>query len=82
MLGVFNTRAWCNSTEAYLQMALQSITDRDETGERRWYNNQVAAVRFIPKEDKEQHEVMEKCLAKAQRLIKSGRKSNVESNDT
>ena len=81
MLGVFTTRAWCNYSEAYLQMALCSITDRDTNGERRWYNNQVAAVRFIPKLDEEQHETMDKCLSKAQRLIKSGRKSNVKSND-
>lgn len=77
MLGVFKTRAWCNYTEAWLQMALQTITDRDEEGERRWYNNQVAAIRFIPKEDEEQHTTMEKCLAKAQRSIRSIRKKNV-----
>jgi len=81
MLGVYNTRAWCNYTEAYLQMALKVITDRDDEGERRWYNNQVAAVRFIPKLDKEQHETMDKCLSIAQRLIKSGRKSNVKISD-
>jgi hypothetical protein len=77
MLGVFKTRAWCNYTEAWLQMALRAITDRDDNGERRWYNNQVAAIRFIPKQDDEQHETMDKTLEKARRLIRIIRKENV-----
>jgi hypothetical protein len=78
MLGVFTTRAWCNYTEAWLQMVLQCITDRDSSGERRWYNNQVAAIRFIPKQDDNQHEVMLKSLAKSQRLIKTGKTKDVK----
>jgi len=77
MLGIFKTRAWCNYTEAWLQMSLQAITDRDGDGERRWYNNQVAAIRFIPKLDHEQHDTMLMCLAKAKRLIRIRRKDNV-----
>lgn len=77
ILGVFKTRAWCNYTEAWLQMTLETITERDDLGERRWYNNQVAAIRFIPKEDEEQHATMKKSLKKARSLILKGRKTNV-----
>jgi len=78
MLGVFETRAWCNYTEAWLQMALCSITDRDSEGERRWYNNQVAAIRFIPKLDPKQHDTMETTLKRATKLIKLERKEDVK----
>jgi len=77
MLGAFETRAWCNYTEAWLQMALCSITDRDKAGERRWYNNQVAPIRFIPKHDPKQHAVMEKCFSTAEKIIKDMRKNDV-----
>ena len=77
ILGCFETRAWCNYTEAWLQMALCTITDRDTWGERRWYNNQVAPIRFIPKHDESQHEIMEKCFKRAQKLIKKIRERDV-----
>jgi len=77
ILGVFETRAWCNYTEAYLQMALCAITDRDTQGERRWYNNQVAPIRFIPKQDDNQLSIMDKSFSKAQRLVKKWRTKNV-----
>lgn len=82
ILGVFNTRAWCNYSEAYLQMALCSITDRDTNGERRWYNNQVAPIRFIPKQDPEQLEVMDKALNKAKRLVKKWRENDVKTSNS
>jgi hypothetical protein len=77
ILGVFKTRAWCNYTEAWLQMALRSITDRDSQGERRWYNNQVAPIRFIPKQDEEQHNSMDSSFTKAKNLIRKWRKLDV-----
>jgi hypothetical protein len=80
ILGVFKTRAWCNYSEAWLQMVLCSITDRDNQGERRWYNNQVSAIRFIPKQDEEQHTIMNNCLAKAKRHINKWRKLDVTIN--
>ena len=69
ILGVFNTRAWCNYSEAWLQMVLCAITDRDSSGERKWYNNQVAAIRFIPKDDPEQHDEMHEASGRAQELL-------------
>lgn len=80
ILGVFETRAWCNYTEAWLQMCLCAITDRDTQGERKWYNNQVAPIRFIPKHDDKQHGAMHKCLSKAQRILKKWRDKNVAKN--
>ena len=80
LLTTFETRAWCNYTEAWLQMALCAITDRDEHGERRWYNNQVSPIRFIPKHDEEQHASMQKAFDKAKRLIKKYREKNVSIN--
>jgi len=77
ILGAFETRAWCNYTEAWLQMCLCAITERDEAGERRWYNNQVAPIRFIPKADSLQHDTMEASLKRAQKLCKQSRKANV-----
>jgi hypothetical protein len=69
ILGVFKTRAWCNYTEAWLQMCLCSLTERDDNGERKWYNNQVAPIRFIPGLDQEQHDLMHLCLKKAKSIL-------------
>jgi len=80
ILGVFETRAWCNYTEAYLQMALCSITERDSNKERYWYNNQVAPIRFIPKQDENQELTMHKSLSKAQRILRKWRNKDVCSN--
>jgi len=70
ILGVFQTRAWCNYSEAWLQMVLCTITDRDTSGQRKWYNNQVAPIRYIPKEDHAQHETMNKAAKKSEALVK------------
>lgn len=79
ILGVFKSRAWCNYSEAWLQMVCCAITDRDEKGERRWYNNQVAPIRFIPKDDPEQHETMHKAARRCESLIKKYGDNEVES---
>jgi len=73
ILGVFETRAWLSYTEAYLQMVLQTMTERASDGERMWYNNQVAAIRFVPKESKIEHKEMESCLSKAYKILNKAR---------
>jgi len=70
MLGVFKTRAWTSYTEAYLQFVLTTMTERDSNGERLWFNNQIAAIKFIPGLDEEQHSTMEGCLKRAKAILK------------
>jgi len=68
MLGVFETRAWLSYGEAYLQMALDTLTARDEKGNRLWYNNQVAPVKYIPKRSDIELKTLEDAFNSAHKL--------------
>ncbi len=37
--------------EANYQHKLNVLTERDDTGERTWYNGNIGAIRFIPKKE-------------------------------
>jgi len=68
MLGVFETRAWLSYGEAYLQMALDTLTARDAKGNRLWYNNQVAPVKYIPKQSDTELKTLEDAFNTAHKL--------------
>jgi len=45
------TRGQLTYSEANLQHKLNVLTEKDETGERVWYNNWIEKIRFIPNEN-------------------------------
>ena len=45
------TRAWLTYMEIKLQYEYDVLVERDENGERTWYNGMIGAVKFIPGHD-------------------------------
>lgn len=62
ILGVFDSRAWLSYTEAHLQMVFNTLVERDSDGERLWYNNQIAPIKYIPKKDNKAYSELMKCV--------------------
>lgn len=50
ILRVYKTRGGLVYGEANLQHKYDVLTERDNKGDRIWYNKQIASTRFIPKE--------------------------------
>ena len=42
------TRAWLTYMEVKLQYDYDVLVERDENGERKWYNGMIGAIKFIP----------------------------------
>jgi hypothetical protein len=69
MLGVFDTRAWTSYSEAHLQMVFDCLTERSTEGERMWYNNQIAPIKYIPKQDDKQLNELNLCIERGHKIL-------------